>query len=331
MSGSHSSPTAPTEPARVADLTDVTPRVLRGWPLPQPGEEGDKEERGQVVVVGGSREMPGAVILAATAALRAGAGKLRIATGESIALAVAASIPEARIFALPETEAGAVNPSAAAAIAQAAVRARALLIGPGMTDESRVVQLVRQLLPQIPHATCILDAAALTVVTEDRACLRRHGGNGVLTPHAGEMAGMLGVERDEVMRDPVGTVRQAAAEWQAVIALKGAETFIAAPDGELYRNRTGNVGLATSGSGDTLAGIVAGLAARGAEPLQAAVWSVYLHARAGDRLAARMGRLGFLARELLDEIPPLMADLEQPRSPKRRERVRSGYRRTRRA
>jgi ADP-dependent NAD(P)H-hydrate dehydratase len=195
-----------------------------------------------------------------------------------------------------------------------------------MTDEAAVVRLIRDLLPQTRTATGILDAAALTLATEDPACLRILGGNGVLTPHAGEMAGMLGVEKEAVARDPIGTVRQAAAEWQTVVALKGAETFIAAPDGELYRNRTGNVGLATSGSGDTLAGIVAGLAARGAEPLQAAVWGVYLHARAGDRLAARMGRLGFLARELLDEIPPLMAELEQPRSPMRPERARSGYR-----
>jgi NAD(P)H-hydrate repair Nnr-like enzyme with NAD(P)H-hydrate dehydratase domain len=95
-----------------------------------------------------------------------------------------------------------------------------------------------------------------------------------------------------------------------VIALKGRETFIAAPTGKTYSNRAGNVGLATSGSGDTLSGIIAGLAARGAEPLQAAVWGVYLHARAGDRLARRMGRLGFLARELLAEIPALMSELD---------------------
>ena len=123
------------------------------------------------------------------------------------------------------------------------------------------------------------------------------------------MAGMLGVEREAITREPAVTARRAAEQWGVVLTLKGRETFIAAPDGRIYCNTAGNVGLATSGSGDTLAGIIAGLAARGAEPLQAAVWGVYLHASAGDRLAERMGRLGFLARELLDEIPALMEAL----------------------
>ncbi len=93
--------------------------------------------------------------------------------------------------------------------------------------------------------------------------------------------------------------------------MKGSETFIVAPEGEIYCNRTGNIGLATSGSGDTLSGIIAGLVARGATPIQAAAWGVYLHGRAGDALAKRMGQLGFLARELLAEVPSLMAEFEK--------------------
>ena len=105
--------------------------------------------------------------------------------------------------------------------------------------------------------------------------------------------------------------RRAAEHFRSVIALKGAETVIMSPSGETWCNRSGNVGLATSGSGDTLSGIIAGLAARGADPAQATVWGVYLHGSAGDRLAERVGPLGFLARELLAEIPALMADLGQ--------------------
>jgi NAD(P)H-hydrate repair Nnr-like enzyme with NAD(P)H-hydrate dehydratase domain len=97
------------------------------------------------------------------------------------------------------------------------------------------------------------------------------------------------------------------------VILKGAVTHIAAPSGETYRNsQAGNVGLATSGSGDALAGIIAGLAARGADPLQAAVWGVYLHGSAGDRLARRGGPLGYLPRELLAEVPALLAELDCP-------------------
>jgi ADP-dependent NAD(P)H-hydrate dehydratase len=281
-------------------------------PLPQPAEEGDKEERGRVLVVGGATEMPGAIILAATAALRAGAGKLQIATCRSIAQVVAVAVPEARVFALPETRAGAIAVSAAAEIIKRAGEVNAVLIGPGMIDEDAVARLVQKALPRIGQATIVLDAAALACFTESPECLHNLDCKAVLTPHAGEMAKMLGVSKTSITRDPLRTAREAARRFRAVVALKGAETHIAAHNiSKSYCNRTGNVGLATSGSGDTLSGIICGLAARGATPVQAAVWGVYLHARAGDVLAKRLGRLGYLARELLAEVPALMSELER--------------------
>jgi ADP-dependent NAD(P)H-hydrate dehydratase len=121
---------------------------------------------------------------------------------------------------------------------------------------------------------------------------------------------MFDLDEETVAQHPLATARRAAVSLGAIVALKGAETFIAAPDGRAFCNRAGNVGLATSGSGDMLAGLIAGLAARGAEPLKAATWGVHLHGLAGDALAKSMGGLGFLARELLAEIPPLMARLD---------------------
>jgi NAD(P)H-hydrate repair Nnr-like enzyme with NAD(P)H-hydrate dehydratase domain len=117
------------------------------------------------------------------------------------------------------------------------------------------------------------------------------------------------MEKAEVTSGPLAVARRAAAELRCVVALKGSETFVAAPDGEAYRYASGGVGLATSGSGDTLAGIVAGLAARGADPLRAAMWGVALHGGAGNVLAKRVGPVGFLARELLDEVPGVMRAL----------------------
>jgi ADP-dependent NAD(P)H-hydrate dehydratase len=289
----------------------LSPALLRAWPLPQPDEEGDKEGRGRVLVVGGASEMPGAIILAATAALRAGAGKLQIATARSIAQVVAVAVPEARVFALAETKAGAVSVSAAAEIIKRAGEVNAVLIGPGMIDERMVARLVRKVLPQTGKATIILDAAALSCFKDSPQCLHDLDCKAVLTPHAGEMAGMLGISKASIQRDPQAWAQRAASALGAVVALKGAETFITAPGhSKTYCNRTGNVGLATSGSGDTLSGIVTGLAARGAPPVQAAAWGVYLHARAGDVLAKRVGRLGFLARELLAEVPALMSELD---------------------
>jgi hydroxyethylthiazole kinase-like uncharacterized protein yjeF len=278
--------------------------------LPQPDGGGDKEERGRVLIVGGASEMPGAIILAATAALRAGAGKLQIATCRSIAQVVASTVPEARVFALPETGAGAIATSAAAEIAARAREVNAVLIGPGMIDEKAVARLMMKLLPRVGRAPLVLDAAALSCFNESPQHLGRLDCSATLTPHAGEMAKLLGVTKDSVTREPLETARRAALESGAVVALKGAETYITAPNiSKAYCNRAGNVGLATSGSGDVLSGIIAGLMARGAPQLQAAVWGVYLHARAGEELAKRMGRLGYLARELSGEVPALMSGL----------------------
>ena len=301
----------PQPPAPNARPLLITPALLRGWPLPQPGEEGDKEERGRVLVVGGAAEMPGAVILAATAALRAGAGKLQIATARSIAQVVAAAMPEARVFALPETRAGGIAATASAEIAGRIEEVQAVLIGPGMIDEQAVKRLMKNLLPRIGRATVVLDAAALSCFKGSTELLSQQDCQAVLTPHAGEMAKLLGADKDSITFEPQATARQAAIALRAVVALKGAETIIAAyGNTKTYCNRAGNVGLATSGSGDVLSGIIAGLAARGATLVQAAVWGVYLHARAGERLAKRMGRLGYLARELSAEVPALMSELD---------------------
>lgn len=284
----------------------INASLLARWPLPQPDEEGDKEDRGRVLVIGGSREMPGAVILAATAALRAGAGKLQIATARSIAPVVASEVPEARVFALPETRSGGIDPRAASRIAEQAERAQAVVVGPGMIDDRAVARLMKSLTDRITRAVLVVDAAALFFLARHKQALHALEARAILTPHAAEMEKLMGADETAIKDDPIMTAQRAADTFQAVVVLKGRHTLIAQPAGEIYCNRTGNVGLATSGSGDVLAGIIAGLAARGAEPAQAAAWAVYLHGRAGDTLAKRIGKLGFLARELLNEVPPLM-------------------------
>jgi ADP-dependent NAD(P)H-hydrate dehydratase len=284
--------------------------LLRAWPLPMPASDGDKEERGHVLVLGGSREMPGAVILAATAALRAGAGKLTIATGKSVAQLVALAMPEARVLGLPETDAGGFDLAAVGRLDPLADRVSAVLIGPGMQDEAATAELVHALLPRLGDtpASVVLDACAMGALLHGEAgpTGARFAHPLVLTPHAGEMAHLTGVSKEDVCADPSPLAVQCAQRWNAIVALKGAVTHIAAPDGEVWRHEGGNVGLAVSGSGDVLAGIIAGCSARGASLAQATCWGVALHARAGERLAARCGTLGYLARELCNEIPVLL-------------------------
>jgi len=284
--------------------------ALRDWPLPMPAAAGDKEQRGHVLVLGGSRDMPGAVILAATAALRAGAGKLTIATGASVAQLVALAMPEARVIGLRETPEGGFTVDAMDTLAPLAERIGAILIGPGMQDEAASAALVRALLPALAGTAVVLDANAMGIVRnpdlDGAAAPFRFAEPVVLTPHAGELAHLGGAAKQAIGADPVAHAARAAHAWQAVVALKGARTIIAAPDGAMWQHEGGNVGLAVSGSGDVLAGIIAGLAARGATLVQAACWGVALHARAGERLAERMGLLGYLARELPHEVPLLL-------------------------
>ncbi len=280
--------------------------LLRAWPLPLP-EGGDKNARGSIFVVAGAPQMPGAAVLCATATLRAGAGKLQIGTCASVAAHVATAVPESLVVALDETPSGAIVLASAATIVERANKADALVIGPGLVDERASARLIVAVARDL-DVPAVIDAAALACFSDDAAAIARLGGRAVLTPHAGEMASMLSCERDAVEADPASFAVEAARRFNAVVALKGETTYIAEPDGSLYRNEHGNVGLATSGSGDVLAGVIGGLLARGATPLVAAAWGVYLHARAGDALAKRIG-FGFLARELSAEIPKLMGEL----------------------
>ena len=298
---------------RTLAVHDLDATLLRGWPLPLPSPDGDKEERGHVLVLGGSREMPGAVILAATAALRAGAGKLTIATGNSVAQLVALAMPEARVLGLAETPAGGFTVDAVAQLDPLADRINAILVGPGMRDEAANAELVHALLPRLDGSATgvVLDACAMGTLLYPPAhwpagAAFRFAQPVIVTPHAGEMAHLTGAPKEEIVAAPDPRARAAAEAWNAIVTLKGARTVIATPSGELWQHEGGNVGLAISGSGDVLAGIIAGLAARGATLAQAACWGVALHARAGERLAARLGVLGYLARELPEEIPALL-------------------------
>jgi len=282
--------------------------LLRRLPLPKPDDDASKDERGRVLVVGGSAQVAGAVRLAGEAALRSGAGKLQLATVASSAAALGMAVPESLVVALPQSRRGEiVGARAATLLAQHASTVDAMLVGPGMQSARAAHALLSSLVGRLrADATLIVDAAAIQALHTDETLVAALDGRAILTPHAGEMASLLGVEKDAVEAAPAELALGAAQRFGAVVVLKGATSWIAAPDGGLYRYDGGNVGLATSGSGDTLAGIVAGLSARGAPPLIAVVWGVYLHGSAGRALARRMGELGFLARELLAEIPPLL-------------------------
>ncbi|MGC9669121.1 NAD(P)H-hydrate dehydratase [Planosporangium sp. 12N6] len=287
-----------------SDPEVITPRLLRQWPLPVPGSGDDKGARGTVLVVGGSRFTPGAVLLAGVAALRAGAGVLQLAVADSTAAALSIQVPEALVIGLPETAAGSVAGRPPGRLADLAADARAVAVGPGLDNVDETAVLLRHVIDAAgPDTALVLDAYALGALSHDPDLLAGHRAQSVLTPNLTEAAFLLGREPDE---DLGRTAAVLAERYGAVVSLFG---HIAAPDGRTWREESGDAGLGTSGSGDVRAGIVAGLLSRGADAAQAACWGAYVHAATGLRLAPRFGRIGFLARELLDEVPRTIAEI----------------------
>ncbi|MCD5343832.1 NAD(P)H-hydrate dehydratase [Arthrobacter sp. AK04] len=303
-------------PSDSGSPTLVTPSLLRDWPLPAPGE--DKYSRGSVLVIGGARATPGAALLAGAAALRAGAGKLTLAVAESVAVQVGVALPECGAMGLPETSSGSVTGEGLERIGSYLDRADAILVGPGLDDPDLAEDLLRALLEREAAGgekddgggpAVVLDAFALGALVNVADRFGPWKRRLILTPNPKEAEILLG--RD--LKDLPADVVEISDRYQAVVSCQG---LIARPSGldvpeesELWKITTGYGGLGTSGSGDVLAGAIAGLRARGTTGPQAACWGTHLHAAAADRLASRLGPLGFLARELADELPALMLEL----------------------
>ena len=279
----------------------VTPNLLREWPLPEAGES--KYGRGQVIVVGGALRSPGAAMLSGLAALRVGAGRLTLAVGASVATAVAVAVPECGVVPLDETDTGHVSGAGVSAAERDLSAADAVLVGPGLDDPDELIRMLHALVPLVgSEAIVVLDAFALGVLPKVPEIVDAFGGRLVLTPNKEEAARLL--ERD--LDDLVDDIAEVAHRYRAVVSCYD---VIAHPDGRMWHTGTGGGGLATSGSGDVLAGAITGLCARGATPEQAVVWATHAHAAAGDRLAVPVGPLGFLASELLDELPRVLVEI----------------------
>ena len=293
----------------MSDATVVTSAVLRDWSLPEISEGAGKRARGDILVIGGAADTPGAVLLAGLAALRVGAGRLTVATVASTASALGVALPEAAVIALPDNG-GRLGARAVDMATELTGDADVVLVGPGMRGVDDAKEFVTGLVSALDADACLVaDALGLTCGAINAATSARVGGRVVATPNADEARRLLdgdasGRDRADMDGD---TAHELAVRLGAVVAL---ESYVAAPDGRRWIDGSGNSGLGTSGSGDVLAGAIAGLCARGASPEQAAVWGVHVHAEAGERLAARIGRLGYLAREVPDELPAVLAELE---------------------
>ncbi len=272
--------------------------------------ESHKGTHGHLAVIAGSLGKTGAAILCARAATRAGTGLVTVGCPSVVLPIVAGGILEAMTWPLPDDGAGALAYADGQAFRTLLADKRAAVVGPGIGTGPDREALVRWLVTTRP-LPLVLDADALT-------CLGKLGGgldrptNGaplVLTPHPGEMSRLTGDDTATIQRDRLTAARKAAAAYDAVVVLKGARTVIAAPDGRVWINLSGNPGLAAGGTGDVLAGMVGSLLAQGYRAEDAAVLGVFLHGHAADRIAERRGMIGLLASDVIEELPPAMLAL----------------------
>jgi hydroxyethylthiazole kinase-like uncharacterized protein yjeF len=261
-----------------------------------------------VVVVGGSRRTPGAVLLAAEATMRAGAGKPQVATVKSVAVAVSVALPEALVTDLHETSDGEIAAKAAEQVLELADGCDALLLGPGLMSPDSAHDLLDELVPRL-DCPVVLDALAMAYLTEHADGVAHLDGRAVLTPNESELAETLGRDKSEVAAHLPECCAELADRCGATVVAGGETTYIAAPGSEIVWRHPGVPGLGVAGSGDVKAGIVAGLLARGVPAEGAAAWGVVLHLTAGRAVSEHQAPLGFLAREVLPWVPRVMTQL----------------------
>ncbi|MBI4216393.1 MAG: NAD(P)H-hydrate dehydratase [Chloroflexi bacterium] len=291
----------------------VSPEWVRTH-LPLRPQDAHKGSFGRVLVVAGSRQYVGAARLACAGALRVGAGLVTLAVPPDIQPLMGGMMPEVTYLPLPPEEPGLAHPAAAEAILGRLAEYNALVVGPGLGREAKAAGLVRHLLFSLAAAgspALVLDADALNILAETPGWPAQLKARAVLTPHPGEMARLRGLTVPQVQAQRLELAGEAAREWGQVVALKGACTVVAAPDGESQLCPFVNPGLASGGTGDVLSGAIAGLLAQGLSPQAAAVCGVYLHGLAGELAWEELGDAGMVASDVAEQLPRAIRRLKE--------------------
>ncbi len=285
----------------------LTAEELAPWLAPRPASS-HKGDYGHALVVAGAPGKAGAAILAARAAVRAGAGLVTAAVPETVLDVVAAGSIESMTWPLPTAGPSGLGPGAVDAALAACAGKDALAIGPGLGREPGTTEVVRALALAAP-LPLVLDADGLNAFTGRAAELLSRRLPTLLTPHPGELARLLGTSAAEVQEDRLAAARSAAAATGCLVALKGHRSLLAAPQGQVWVNPTGNPGMATGGTGDVLTGVLVALLAQGFEAEVAGQLGLFVHGWAGDLAASRLGERGLRAGDLVAALPRALARL----------------------
>jgi ADP-dependent NAD(P)H-hydrate dehydratase / NAD(P)H-hydrate epimerase len=262
-----------------------------------------KNDFGHVLILAGSARMLGAGALCGLAAMRSGAGLVTLGVPKSLVVALQ-KINSPVIMALPlkETRAHSISSFAFDQLKHSMNKYQAIAIGPGLSTESSTQQFILKII-EYAQAPIVIDADALSVIAKSLSLLIKSRAPKVLTPHPGEMAKLIPCSKTEVENNRETIAREFAQKYQCVLVLKGHRTIVASPDGEIYKNQTGNSGMATAGSGDVLTGMISAMLGQSVNPFTAAKSAVYLHGLAGDLAARKKTRAAMLATDIIDCIP----------------------------
>jgi hydroxyethylthiazole kinase-like uncharacterized protein yjeF len=286
--------------------------------LPERSPQANKGNFGKVLVLAGSANYIGAPYLACSGAMRVGAGLVTLAATGRLQAIIANKLTEVTYLPLPEVRPWLIAREAIPVLFRQFEQYNVLLMGCGMGQNETVVRLIRSLLLSHPKAktakpklpSLVLDADALNALAMVPKWWDLMPEDAILTPHPGEMARLTGMTVDEVQLDRLELAKKMAGEWHKTIVLKGAYTVIASPDGRTQISHVANAGLASAGTGDVLAGVIAGLLAQGLNLFDAAAAGVYIHGMAGEVVKDRLGDAGMVASDLLPELPLVIKRLK---------------------
>ncbi len=277
--------------------------------FPHRAPDAHKGRVGRILIVGGSPGLTGAPAMAGLGAARVGAGLVTVAVPEGLNLALEAKLTEVMTLPLPQTQAGGIAAAAESVVLTRADRTDVWVLGPGLGSDPESRALVRSLIGRI-SGPLVVDADGLNALSEGSWQPSAEAPWPVLTPHPGEMARLVGMERlDKGAEASCRIAARFAAERGVVVVLKAATTVVAAPSGEVWINPTGNAGLATGGSGDLLTGIIAGFLGQGLKPEEAACLGVFTHGLAADLVARKKGPHGLIPSDVLDALPEALLAL----------------------
>ncbi len=293
-------------PKEEVDMFLIDSRVAEELIMPR-RENSHKGQHGKTLIIAGSKTMPGAALIAALGALRAGSGLVKLAMPKTAWMCVS-YFPEVIPVFLEDEGSGLLNDSGAEEIFKEISESDTVAIGPGLTQHSEVKDLIKKLIISIDRPM-VIDADGLNALAGETSKLNEIDYPKVLTPHPGEMARLCEVSTAEIQSDRTSYALKAAEKWQAVVVLKGAGTVVASPGGRVFINTTGNPGMAAGGFGDVLTGMIAGLIGQGYKEEEAAVLSVYVHGKTADELARTKGTMGLTPSETAEMIPHVLHNL----------------------